>query len=59
VLADGAPAGRAAMSTGDIGAVLLDVGLPGEDGLSLARHIREYHDICIIILKRAVTPCLG
>ena len=28
VLADGAPAGRAALRTGDIGAVLLDVGLP-------------------------------
>lgn len=53
VLADGAPAARAAMSTGDIGAVLLDVGLPGEDGLSLARHIREYHDIGIIMVSGA------
>jgi len=53
VLADGAPTGRAAMSTGDIGAVLLDVGLPGEDGLSLARHIREYHDIGIIMVSGA------
>ena len=33
--------------------VLLDVGLPGEDGLSLARHIREHHDIGIIMISGA------
>lgn len=33
--------------------VLLDVGLPGEDGLSLARHLRENHDIGIIMLSGA------
>ena len=33
--------------------VLLDVGLPGEDGLSIARHIREHHDIGIIIVSGA------
>jgi two-component system phosphate regulon response regulator OmpR len=33
--------------------VLLDVGLPGEDGLSLARHIREHHDIGIIMVSGA------
>jgi DNA-binding response OmpR family regulator len=33
--------------------VLLDVGLPGEDGLSLARHIRERLDIGIIMVSGA------
>ena len=32
---------------------LLDVGLPGEDGLSLARHIREHFDIGIIMVSGA------
>ncbi|HXH01721.1 MAG TPA: response regulator [Candidatus Competibacteraceae bacterium] len=30
--------------------VLLDLGLPGEDGLSLARYLREHHALGIIIL---------
>ena len=33
--------------------VLLDIGLPGEDGLSLARFLREHHDIGIIMLSGA------
>lgn len=33
--------------------VLLDIGLPGEDGLSLARHIRERLDIGIIMISGA------
>lgn len=33
--------------------VLLDVGLPGEDGLSLARFVRERHDIGIIMVSGA------
>jgi two-component system phosphate regulon response regulator OmpR len=33
--------------------VLLDVGLPGEDGLSLARHIREHFDLGIIMVSGA------
>jgi len=33
--------------------VLLDIGLPGEDGLSLARFIREQYDIAIIIVSGA------
>jgi len=32
---------------------LLDIGLPGEDGLSFARYLRECHDIGIIILSGA------
>jgi len=31
-------------------AVLLDVRLPGEDGLVLARHLREHHDVGIIMV---------
>jgi two-component system phosphate regulon response regulator OmpR len=34
-------------------AVLLDIGLPGEDGLSLARHLRENYDLGIIMLSGA------
>jgi two-component system phosphate regulon response regulator OmpR len=33
--------------------VLLDIGLPGEDGLSLARFVREQFDIAIIIVSGA------
>lgn len=33
--------------------VVLDVGLPGEDGLSIARHVREQHDIGIIMVSGA------
>ena len=32
---------------------LLDVGLAGEDGLSLARHVREHHDIGIVMVSGA------
>jgi len=51
--ADSAPAARAALETGSPSLALLDVGLPGEDGLSLARHIREHHDIGIIMVSGA------
>jgi two-component system phosphate regulon response regulator OmpR len=33
--------------------VLLDIGLPGEDGLSLARHLRESYDLGIIMVSGA------
>jgi len=33
--------------------VFLDVGLPGEDGLSLARHVREQLDIPIVMISGA------
>lgn len=33
--------------------VLLDVGLPGEDGLSLARYLRERHNVGIIMVTAA------
>jgi len=36
--------------------VRLDVGLPGEDGLSLARFLREHHDLPVIMISGAGTP---
>ena len=33
--------------------VLLDIGLPGEDGLSLARFLREHYDVGIIMVTGA------
>ena len=35
--------------------VLLDLGLPGEDGLSLARFLRERHDLPVIMISGAGT----
>jgi DNA-binding response OmpR family regulator len=36
--------------------LFLDVGLPGEDGLSLARHVREQFDIPVIMVSGATDP---
>ena len=33
--------------------MLLDIGLPGEDGLTLARYLRERHDVGIIMVTGA------
>ncbi|HEY9199876.1 MAG TPA: response regulator [Gammaproteobacteria bacterium] len=51
--ADGAAAARALLGANPPHIALLDVGLPGEDGLSLARHIREHYDIGIIMVSGA------
>jgi len=44
---------RQTLQTGMPDLVLLDVGLPGEDGLSLARFLREHHDLPVIMISGA------
>lgn len=51
--ADSGAAARALLGERVPHIALLDVALPGEDGLSLARHIREHYDIGIIMVSGA------
>ena len=44
---------RAELERGAPAVVLLDIGLPGEDGLTLARYLRERHDVGIIMVTGA------
>jgi two-component system, OmpR family, response regulator len=53
VVAENGEAMRAEMLRALPAVVLLDVGLPGEDGLTLARYVRERHDIGIIMVTGA------
>jgi two-component system phosphate regulon response regulator OmpR len=51
--ADGGPALRELVEARDIDLVLLDINMPGEDGLSLARFLREQSDVALIMLTAA------
>ena len=42
---------RVSLAKADVDLVLLDIGLPGQDGLSLLREIRCAHDLRIIIVS--------
>ena len=44
---------RESLATDKFDLVILDLSLPGEDGLSLARHLRENHEVGIIMLTAA------
>jgi two-component system phosphate regulon response regulator OmpR len=52
-LAEGGEAMRKAFAAGAPDVVLLDLNLPGEDGLSLARWLRAEHDVPIIMVTGA------
>jgi DNA-binding response OmpR family regulator len=51
--ADGGEAMRAALARQPADLVILDVRMPGEDGLSLARWLREHQDCSIVIVTAA------
>ncbi|HSH40719.1 MAG TPA: response regulator [Arenicellales bacterium] len=51
--ADSGQAMRAALEQTLPHAVLLDIGLPGEDGLTLARYLREHYNLAIIMVTGA------
>jgi len=53
---DCAEAMRAALAVRTPDVVLLDIGLPDEDGLSLARYLREHHDLAVIMVSGAGEP---
>lgn len=48
--ADAGPALRDLVETGPVDVVILDIRMPGEDGLSLARYLREHSKVAIIML---------
>jgi len=52
-LAEGGEAMRRAFAAGAPDVVLLDLNLPGEDGLSLARWLRAEHEVAIIMVTAA------
>jgi two-component system phosphate regulon response regulator OmpR len=52
-LAESGEAMRRALAGAVPDVVLLDLKLPGEDGLSIARWLREHHDVAIIMVTAA------
>jgi len=46
-------AAREALKSRTVQLAILDIQMPGEDGLSLARHLREHYDIAVIMLTAA------
>lgn len=53
--AESAAGARELLRRESVDLALLDITMPGEDGLSLARHIREHHDFGVIMLTSADT----
>lgn len=49
-VADGGVEARRILKAGAVDLVVLDIMMPGEDGLSLCRHLRETTDIPVILL---------
>src|SRR5262245_17877574 len=48
--ADSGPALRQIVNSQPVDIVILDIRMPGEDGLSLARYLREHSGVAIIML---------
>ncbi|TIP77038.1 MAG: response regulator, partial [Mesorhizobium sp.] len=48
--ANAGPALRELVDSQHVDVVILDIRMPGEDGLSLARYLREHSDVAIIML---------
>lgn len=56
-LADSAKSIRECLETkNDFDLILLDINMPGEDGLSVLRHVRSNFDIAVIMLTAAHEP---
>lgn len=56
IQAESAAAFRRVLESRSVDLVLLDVNMPGQSGLSLARYLREQADIGIIMLTAAAEP---